>query len=186
MKTKFLIFLIGVLLILAGCHREQTNTMLQQKEISLNSVLQLLQQIDSYETNRDFNGVIAKEYIDKAVAFASAYPEDPMSAELLYKAGLIAMAVAKIAENEEETELYSQKALTIFDDVLKIYPEFSETLNCILNKGVIYDELLHDFSNAELYYREFIAKSPSDSIAINIESCLQYLGNTPEEIISQK
>ena len=185
MKLKSLIFFTALVLIFAGCNRDAGNTPLQEKGKSQNKVLQLLQQVDSFEDSKGFNIDVAKEFIDKSVEFAQTYPEDPMSAELLYKAGLTAMTVAKNAENKEETEFYSHKALTIFDDILKIYPEFSETINCILNKGVIYDDILHDYMNAEIYYREFIAKSPSDSIAINLESYLFYLGKSPDEIMSE-
>ena len=184
MKIKSFIFFTVLLLILAGCNREPGSTLQQEKGKSQNKVLQLLQQVDSSEDNKGFNIDVAKDFIDKAVEFAQTYPEDPMSVELLYKAGLTAMNVAKVIGNEEETESYSHKALTIFDDILKIYPEFSETTNCILNKGVIYDDILHDYTNAEIYYREFIAKSPSDSIAINLESYLFYLGKSPEEIMA--
>jgi hypothetical protein len=48
---------------------------------------------------------------------------------------------------------------------------------------MIYEDILHDYENAEIFYREFIARYPADSLAINLESYLPYLGKSPEEII---
>jgi len=187
MKLKR-IFQIAIILVIfaVGCYRESNNTMLQQKGKSQISVLQLLQQIDSLSNLGEYNATIAKEYITKVEEFHGKYPEDPMSPEFLFKAGLLAMTVAKITDNQEETEFYSQKALSIFDEIQRVYPDNANIKNCMLNKGVVYDDILHDYENAEIQYREFIIKYPTDSLAINIESYLQYLGKSPEEILTEK
>jgi hypothetical protein len=184
MKVKLLIGItVFAMLFSTGCNRNADNKLLKEKGQAQTAVLQLLQQIDSLGESGEFNPSVAKEFIIKAEEFGIEYPEDPMSIEFLYRAGLMAMTVAKASENPEETELYSQKALMIFDDIQKVYPEFNGVKNCILNKAIIFDDILHDYRNAEYYYREFIAKYPGDTLAINLESYLQYLGKTPEEIM---
>ena len=182
-QKLFTWFAIFLFIICVCCSRESNNTPLQQKGKSQSSVLQLLQQIDSLNDLGEYNSVIVKDYITNAEMFCNAYPEDPLAAEFLYKAGLMAMTLAKATDSLEETELYSQKALTIFDNILMIYPDFNGVKNCILNKGVIYDDILHDYENAEIIYSEFIASYPTDTLAINLESYLKYLGKSPEEII---
>jgi len=180
-------FAIIALIFLTSCFRDSNNKLLQEKGKSQATVLQLLQQIDSLGNLGEYNLAITKDYIVKAEKFGNTYPEDPMSAELLYKAGLLSMRIAQAQtfENPEETKLYAQKALTIFDDIQKVYPEFNGVKNCIFYKGVIYDDILHDYENAEVYYRAFIARYPTDTLAINLESYLQHLGKTPEEIMSE-
>jgi tetratricopeptide (TPR) repeat protein len=186
MKPKLWATLAIVILVFGiSCQRESSNTILQKKGKSQTDVLQLHQQIDSLSSIGEFNPEFAKEYIAKTEEFVEKYPENPMSADFLYKAGLMAMTVAKASETSEETELYSQKALAIFDNIQKIYPDFSGVKNSMLNKGVVYDDILHDYENAEIYYRAFIAKYPTDTLAINIESYLQYLGKSPEDIIAE-
>jgi len=186
MKSKLWIWIaIFIMVFGTSCLRNAGNKLLQEKGKSQATVLQLLQQMDSLEGLGEFDPAIAKDYIDKAEEFENAYPEDPMSAELLYKAGLVAMTVAKASNNNAETELYAQKALSIFDDIQKVYPEFNGIKHCILNKGIIYDDILHDYRNAEAVYKAFIARYPSDTMAINIESYLQHLGKSPEEIIAE-
>jgi len=175
--------LVILLLVITGCSRESNKNLLQQKGKSQTAVIQLLQKIDSLGNLGEYDVEISKDYIAKAVEFAHKYPEDPMSAEFLYNAGLMAMTVAKTFEIPDETKLYSNKALTIFDDIQKIYPDFTGIKNCMLNKGIIYDDILHDYKNAEISYREFIARYQTDTLAINLESYLQYLGKSPEEII---
>jgi len=186
MKLKLRAFCAIIILIFGvSCQSESNNTVLQNKGKSQTDVLQLYQQIDSLGSIGEFNSEFAKDYITKTEEFTEKYPEDPMSAEFLYKAGLMAMTVAKSSENQEKTEFYSQKALAIFDKIQKIYPEFGGIKNCILNKGVVYDDILHDYENAKIYYQTFIAKYPTDTLAINIESYLQYLGKSPEDILAE-
>jgi len=186
MKQKAFFLSTFILLIFAiSCHRESGNVLLQQKGKLQTTVIQLLQQIDSLGILGEYNVTIAKDYILKAEEFSREYPEDPMSAELLYKAGLISMTVAKFSGNPEDTEFYSHKTLNIFDDIQRVYPDYANIKNCMLNKGVVYDDILHDYENAEIHYKEFIARYPTDSLAINIEAYLQYLGKSPEEIIKQ-
>jgi tetratricopeptide (TPR) repeat protein len=132
----------------------------------------------------EINFDIAKDFISKAGGFSEKYPEDPMAAEFLYRSGLMAMTVAKASNDLEEVTLYSKKALIIFDDIQKIYPDFSGVKNCIINKGIIYEDILLDYDSAEFFYREFIAKYPTDTLAVNLESYLPYLGKSPEEIMS--
>ena len=185
MKQKRLFLFVFILSIFVmSCSRESCSNLLQEKGKSQTAVIQLLQQIDSLGMIGEYNATIAKEYICKSEEFCGAYPEDPLSPEFLCKAGLMAMTVAKLADNSEEIELYSKKALTIFDDIQRVYPDFINLKHCMLNKGVVYDDILHDYQNAEIYYREFIARYPTDTLAINIEAYLQYLGKSPEEILS--
>ena len=181
MRKIFLCFTIFTLILATSCYREPNNPLLQEKGKPQASLLQLLQQIDSLGSLGEFDPVIAKDYITQTEEFSGINPEDPMTAEFLYKGGLLAMAVAKSSENTEETHLYSQKALSIFDNILKVYPDYSGVQNCILNKGVVYDDILRDYENAEIYYREFIARYPNDTLAVRLESYLQYLGKSPEE-----
>jgi len=184
MKKIFVCFTVFTLLLVTSCYREPNNPLLPEKGKSQTSLLQLLQQIDSLGSLGEFDPAISKNYITQAEEFSEINPEDPMAAEFLYKGGLLAMTVAKSSGNIEEADQYSQKALTIFDNILKIYPDFNGVKNCILNKGVVYDDILHDYDNADIYYREFIARFPNDSLAIKLEPYLQYLGKSPEEIMA--
>ena len=186
MKSKVWIWItIFIMVFGTSCQRNANNKLLQQKGKSQAEVLQLLQQIDSLGSLGEFDLVIAEDYIDKAEEFGHTYPEDPMSAELLYKAGLMAMTVSKASGNPEEIELYSHKALTIFDDVQKVYPDYNGVKNCILNKCIVYDDILHDYESAEICYKAFIARYPTDTLAINLELYLQFLGKSPEEIMAE-
>jgi tetratricopeptide (TPR) repeat protein len=177
-------FLVFVMAFVSGCRKVPNDTLLQQKAKMQTVILQLLQTIDSLEISNEYLDS-AKDYIDKANEFGAHYPEDPMSAELLYKAGLMSMTVAKTSDNSEETYLYSIKALTIFDDIQRIYPDFTGVRNCLINKGIVCEDILHDYKNAEIFYREFIARYPTDTLAINLEAYLPYLGTSPEDIISE-
>jgi len=186
MNLKKIVWLaVFVLILIQGCHKTSNNTLLQQKGKAQTAILQLLQNIDSLGSSGEYDLAIVKDFIAKTEEFSNKYPEDPMSAEFLYKAALMAMTVAKFSENYDETTLYSQRALLIFDDIQRIYPEFNGISNCIINKGIIYEDILHDYVNAEIIYREFIARFPADTLAINLELYLPFLGKSPEEIMAE-
>jgi hypothetical protein len=186
MKLKILIFCtIAAMIFATSCNNGSNNKLLQEKGKSQTAVLQLLQQIDSLGNLGIFDLNIAKDYIASAEQFSNEYPEDSMTPEFLYKAGLMAMTVAKSSESHEEKTLYCQNAFTIFDDIERVYPEFNGIRNCLFNRGVIFDDILHDYESAEIYYRMYIARYPTDSLSITLESYLQYLGKSPEEIIAE-
>jgi len=186
MKKLLLFFTILALICITSCYRNTNRTLLQQKGKAQTSLLQLLQQIDSLNNLEEFDSILSKDYISQTEEFSEAYPEDPMSAEFLYNAGLLAMNIAKGSDSQEEKYKYSQKAISIFDEIHRIYPEFNGIKNCIINKGVVYDDILQDYENAEICFREFIARYPNDTLANNIKSYLQYLGKSPDEIILTK
>jgi tetratricopeptide (TPR) repeat protein len=186
MNVRKLIWLaIMAFVFIISCNRNANNTLLQEIGQSQTCILQLLQQIDSKGNMGEYDADLVKDYIAKVEAFRNEYPEDPKSPEFLYKAALMAMTLAKVTENHEETALYSQKALTIFDDIQRIYPDFNRIKNCMFNKGVVYDDILHDYENAEFFYRAFMAIYPTDTLAINLEIYLQYLGKSPEDILGE-
>jgi len=176
--------LIFIVVLIQSCNKTSNNTLLQQKGKEQTEVIQLLHTIDSLENLGDDLDIV-KNFITQAEEFSNDYPEDPMSAEFLYQAGLMAMTVAKISDDLEEAMFYTQKALLIFDDIQRIYPDFISVKNCIINKGIVYEDILHDYENAELYYREFIARYPSDTLSIKLESYLPFLGKSPEEILTE-
>ena len=181
MKSRVLVCSVIILLIFGiGCYKSSNNTLIQQKGKEQTELLQLLHQIDSLDNTGEFNFEISTDFINKTETFSNKYPESPMAAEFLYKAGLMAMTVAKMSENTDETNFYCQKALAIFDDIQKIYPDFNGVKNCILNKGIIYDDILHDYENADILYREFIAHYPTDTLAVTLELYLPYLGKATE------
>jgi tetratricopeptide (TPR) repeat protein len=182
---KLIWFVIFVLILMQGCNKTSNNTLLQEKGKAQMTVLQLLQTIDSLGFLGEYDPVIVKDYIAKAEEFGSNYPEDLTAAEFLYKAGLMAMTVAKASDNPAETALYSQKAILIFNDIQRIYPDFNGIRDCVINKAIIYEDILHDYKNAEIYYREFIARYPTDTLSVNLESYLPFLGKSAEEIMAE-
>jgi len=186
MKNKLLLCLcVFLLLFLTNCKKHSKNLFIQEKGKSQTSLLYLLQQIDSLGIIGEYDPDILNLYIEKTENFRSNYPEDPFTVEYLYKAGLVAMTLAKNAADVEEKELSCKKAISLFDEIQLIYPEFVGIKNCLLNKGIIYYEILNDYENAEILYREYIARYPADTINAGVDSYLQYLGKSPEDIIGE-
>jgi len=186
MKVKiFSCITLFFLFFVISCNKSSNSLPLVESGQQQTDILQLLQQIDSLEYLND-NVNIVLDYITKAEKFSDLNPEDNMSPEFLYKAALMSMTLAKLSDNIQATDLYSQKALSIFDDIERIYPDFSGIKNCMFNKGVVYDDILRDYQNAEIYYRAFMAKYPTDTLSSNLEIYLQYLGKSPEEILAGK
>ena len=175
---------IFCVLFATSCSSSSDNKLLKEKGKAQTEVLQLLQQVDSLGNVGEFNAQVTKNFITKTEEFCNKYPEDPMAPEYLFKAGLLAMTVAKATSNIDEKTAYCQNAFSIFEDIERVYPEHNRVKDCMYYKGVIFDDILNDYDNAEIFYRIFIARYPTDTLAITLESYLQFLGKTPEEIIA--
>ncbi|MCB0806688.1 MAG: tetratricopeptide repeat protein [Bacteroidales bacterium] len=117
---------------------------------------------------------LAGELVDKYVAYADAYPEDPQTPQILFKAGDLSMNMNM-----------SRKAIQIFDRVMNNYPDYEKTPQCLFLKGYIYENDLKDLKTAKQIYEDFLDKYPDDEFADDAEISIKNLGKSPEELIRE-
>lgn len=121
-------------------------------------------------------------FIDKAVAFASEYPKDEISPEMLYRAGIGSMILAKAAKDRPQTAKYAKKALAVFNQFQEQYPKHENAKYCYYQRGIIYDDILGDSNSAEDQYRDFVNRYPDDPLSAQLSEYIKMLGKSDKEI----
>lgn len=121
-------------------------------------------------------------FIRSAMALAEQDPQNERASEMFYKAGIGSMILAKSAVTREETAYYAKQALKIFYDFQEIYPEDERARYCYYQRGIIYDDILGDYTSAQDQYRDFVNRYPDDSLAVQLKDYLKILGKTESQL----
>ncbi len=128
--------------------------------------------VDSVSRTFDKNKAVA--LIKLYDAYAGSYPGDTLSAQYLFK----------MSELQTHAET-PQAAIQTLDRIIREYPDFRRTPECMFLKGFIYDNNLADFEKAKVCYMEFIRSHPEHYFADDAQVLLDNLGKSPEELIRQ-
>lgn len=176
------ILLISIGVLSGACHSkkdgEKKRFGSKQKDI-----IQLYNMADSiYYKEGRIDTTAFLRFIDKAVEFARDYPNDEISPDMLYRAGIGAMTIAKVAETKAQRATYCKKAISIFNQFQETYPNHENYKNCFYQRAVIYDDILGDYNSAEDQYREFINRYPDDPKTPELKEYIKMLGKSDEEI----
>ncbi|MCB0521481.1 MAG: tetratricopeptide repeat protein [Lewinellaceae bacterium] len=106
--------------------------------------------------------------------FAKAFPGDKQSAHYLSKA-------AELARLNQQFD----KAITIYETIMKSYPDAPEASKAMFMKGFTLDNDLKNTAAAKAVYEEFLQKYPNDDFADDTAFLLKNLGKSEEEIIKE-
>lgn len=181
-RIAFPIFLLAIAVLLGACHNKQGG---EKKKFGSKQkdIITLYNMADSiYYKEGRIDSLAFLRFIDKAVAFAKDYPKDEISPDMLYRAGIGAMIIAKAAETKEQRATYCKKAIAIFNQFQETYPKHEKYKYCYYQRGIIYDDILGDTNSAEDQYREFINRYPDDPVAQELKEYIKMLGKSDEEI----
>ena len=111
-------------------------------------------------------------FVDVAEAYAFANPNSEQSAEYLYKAAEVSRSIRTFP-----------KTLTIFDWLIKDYPDFEKTPKVVFLKGFLLDNELKNLDLAKQSYEMFIERYPEHELASHVKFLIENLGKTDEEIL---
>ncbi len=186
---NFLYFVCLSLFFLSCNSTGDTTKTVQEESADQTELLQSYSKADSLYQQGIINQELFDNFIDKAVKFADYYPENEITPDILTKAGVACMILAKNASisqhpDAETVNKYAQQGISIFEKIQATYPDYEGVKNCYLNRAFIYDDILHNYLDAEYEYREFLHKYPDDSTCENIRAYLQVLGKSEEEIMA--
>ncbi len=116
----------------------------------------------------------AKKLIGMYISYANQNPKDTISPNLLFKAADISMNLSS-----------AKNTLTLFNRLIKEYPNYRNISTVMFLKGFVYEDQLKDYANASKCYNEFIAKYPNSDFADDALVSLNNLGKSPEELIKE-
>ncbi|MBX2876266.1 MAG: tetratricopeptide repeat protein [Saprospiraceae bacterium] len=114
----------------------------------------------------------ANNFIESCDLYSMIVPEDPLSPELLHKAGEAARATRAF-----------NSALDIYDRLYKRYPDFEKAPQALFLMAFTLDNDLQRHDEAKTLYESFLEKYPDDDFADDTQFLLKNLGKTDEEII---
>lgn len=190
MRKLLYILCIATLLFSCNKTRNQNVNAVQEESFDQTELLQAYDKADSLYQQGIINKELFEDFITQAIRFADMHPENNIIPDMLSKAGVACMILAKNASmepnpNDEYIEEYARKGISVFEKIQATYPEYEGVKNCYLNRAFIYDDILHKYLDAEYEYREFLHKYPDDSSCDNIRAYLQVLGKSEEEIMAE-
>jgi tetratricopeptide (TPR) repeat protein len=122
------------------------------------------------------------DFISRAQAFAEAHPQDTLAPDMLYRAGVGSMILAKAATNKVDRGENAKRALAIFRRFQELFPDHPQERLCYWQRAIVYDDILGDWRSAEAEYRDFITRYPDDPLTPQFQDYLTLLGKSESEI----
>ena len=180
MKRTITIAIIALLLAACGGAKERAAEKGTGREAD--SMMAAYHYSDSLYANGRIDTAAFGEFIGRAVAFAEKHPADTLAPEMLFRAGVGSMILAKSAGNEVSRGKNAKNALEIFNRFQELYPDLRQARLCYWQRAIVYDDILGDWRSAESEYRDFITRFPDDSLTPVFQQYLTLLGKSETEI----
>ena len=117
------------------------------------------------------NRAASMQYVDACQAYALAFPNKDQSPEYLYKAAEVAKSIRSVS-----------KSLSLYDWILKSYPDHERAATSLFIKGFILENELKNQVMAKEVYNSFIEKYPDHQLADDVKFLIENLGKSDEEI----
>lgn len=127
---------------------------------------------DDMEQKGGVDRVSVRNYINNCEIFALVNPEDNRTPAYLD-------AGAQLAHRMK----MHGKAIELYDWILDKYPDYEKASTAMFVKGFILDSELKRFDQAREVYIEFLKKYPGSVLARDVQTSLDFLGKSDEEIL---
>lgn len=177
------VILVVFSLTIVGCRHSDNKNGKRRFGQKQSELLELYNMADSvYYQQQRIDTALFGRFIRKAVDFANNYPKDEISSDMLYRAGVGSMILAKAATDRATTAEYAKQAIAIFNNYQKQYPDGDKAEFCYYQRGIIYDDILGDIRSAENEFRDFINRNPNDSLTPQLQEYIKLLGMSEKQL----
>ena len=129
---------------------------------------------DSLFDNRAFDQRSAQAMVDVYKAYASAYPQDSLAPEYLFRAA----GTMKSMHDPEGS-------LNMYDRVIKDYPTWNRMVDVLYMKALTLDDDLDRLGEARTAYMQVISNYPDHPFARDARVMIDNLGLSDEELIAK-
>ncbi len=164
---------IGMIVCLVAACQQSPKAPTDQKETLLDEIAQfekvLLQEGDATKEKET-----AMAMVEKCEQYASAFPNDSATPNLLFKAADVARGAKDYG-----------KAVQLWGQLWRTYPGHPQAPMALFLQGFTFDSDLQDVKMASKYYTEFLGKYPEDSLAAQVKQLLQVVETSPSDLIKQ-
>jgi len=128
-----------------------------------------------FNENKDIDSDLAAKTAEQYCRFVEQNPDAPSAASWLFKALSIYITSKDFAKSEE-----------VCNKLMEKYPDYSYTpTGMFMMANCIYDTEQHDLDKARALYEKILSDYPDDEIVPSVEKSIEYLGMTPDEIMTK-
>ncbi|MBL4754377.1 MAG: tetratricopeptide repeat protein [Flavobacteriales bacterium] len=132
-------------------------------------------EIELYSNSKTmFNPQTAENLVSEYEAFITAHPKDSLAAPYLFKGAEVSMGMGS-----------SYKAIELYKRVYTEYPDYVKAPTSLFLIGFVNETQLKNLSEAQKYYRKFIAEFPAHTLIKDAKFSLSHLGKSDEDIIKE-
>lgn len=175
MKNSRIFIAASTIIIVASCgnNEEPKEQVLVKSKDGLHETLlkdiklQEAEMHKSLEINNATAGVAIKAYYD----FTSAFPDDSLTPDFIFKS----------AEIETATQQYPQ-ALASYQAIENKYINYKLYPESLFLEASLLDNFINDDAKAKVVYKKIIEKFPTSSYASDAKAAINNLGKTDEQL----
>ena len=164
MKKITLLIVISTSILITSCSSEQ-----QKMQTTIETSEQQLKNDSSALPDKQK----AADMIHLYVAYANKFQDDSMSAEYLFRAADLTNGMHQ-----------PQQAIELYQRVQR-YATYAKTPIALFLQGFVAETELQDMQKAKGYYEKFLKQYPDHKLASDVQTTLDNLGKSPEEIIRE-
>lgn len=165
MKKSAIAALSGILMLMVSCgpSHDKVVSSIRNMETSLFSP-------DAVSFSKEKADSLLSMY----ETFIKKYPQDSLSPGYLFKAANITMNSGN-----------GSRAITLFEQYMRDYPDKPKASLCLFFKAFIYENHMHDLDKARETYLLFIEKYPADDFVNDAKLAIMNLGKSPDMLIRE-
>ncbi len=186
---KSLLLLIGIMLLLSGCHKaqetvNQTDSKIENSHKDSKAIIALYKEVDSLTQHGSMDRKKMQQFVNEAVDYAKLNPKDTLSPHFMLYAGINQMQVAFSNADEKQRREQALEAINILEKLRQNYPDYRNMIYAYYYKGQIYENLgMHQ--EAAKTYRALVERFPDTELGKSIAAYLQADGyeKSAEEIM---
>jgi tetratricopeptide (TPR) repeat protein len=170
MQKIRLILVAAIVAFLVSCGESTLDP--NSREGRIQNIEKLEQALFQLEERNLINDSAAQAVLQAYDAFATAFPNDSLAPEYLFKAGEVALGLNRPLQ-----------ALGFFKRTAEDYNAHDKASYSLFLQAYIFDNFLNDDSKAETIYKTFIEKYPNHPMTNDAVFSLENLGKSDEELI---
>ena len=186
---KSLILLIGIMLLLSGCHKaqktvNQSDSKIENSHKDSKAIIALYKEVDSLTQHGRMDREKMQQFVNEAINYAKLNPKDTLSPHFMLYAGINQMQVAFSNADEKQRREQALEAINILEKLRQNYPDYRNMIYAYYYKGQIYENLgMHQ--EAAKTYRALVERFPDTELGKSIAAYLQADGyeKSAEEIM---
>ncbi len=171
MKRDRFSFLLPILLLLSACSGEEEGA---SKEQLLGRIDTLEQEVDSISSQGKLPEKKMRKLVSAYKDFAEQYEKDSLAPYHLFQAGNVARSLKE-----------PQKAINIYQRILKDYPDFKKEPTVRFLLAFVYDQDLKKKKKARELYNVVIDSFPDHKLAEDARQYLKVMDLSDEELMKR-